>query len=266
MKFLSSEEAVSDVVGQVIILMITVIGVGMITLYGVPEIYELQDMANLKNIEQTFTILDSRASMAILGGSPLQITNVNLGGGTITVEPDGSSASYITVNSSTFNFTIPMGKIKYQLGDRIIAYEGGGLWSTYPSGSVMLSPPKFHYNGITLTLPVISINGSASVGGKGTAVVSIKKNATVVRYPNTSCDSCVNRTNPVNSSNAGKVYVNITSDFYDAWFNYARTLQYAKQPPIRNSTTKTTSVELTVPPGNLTYLHITENRADVGIS
>ncbi len=254
--------AEAEVIGQVIILGITVIGVGMITLYGVPEIFELQDMANLKNIEQTFTILDSRATRAVLGESLLQITNVNLGGGTITVEPDGSSASYITINSSNFSITIPMGKIKYQLGDRIIAYEGGGLWSKYPSGSVMLSPPEFHYNGITLTLPVININGNTSVGGKGTAVVSIKKNATVVQYPNTTCTGCSNRTNPINYSVVGNVYVNITSDFYDAWYNYARTLSKNVK---RYPATKTTSMELTAV-GNLSYLHITENRADVGIS
>ncbi len=246
MKFLSPEEAVSDVVSQVIILGITVIGVGMITLYGVPEIFELQDMANLKNIEQTFTILDSRASMAILGGSPLQITNVNLGGGAIMVEPNSSaSRSFITINSSNFSITIPMGKIKYQLGDRIIAYEGGGLWSKYPSGSVMLSPPEFYYDGITLTLPVINISGNASVGGKGTAIVSIKKTATIVQYPN---KSIANRTNPINYNIAGKVYVNITSDyFYDAWYNYARTLPYAKV----NRSSTTTSVEFTVAPVTL---------------
>ncbi len=248
MKSLSPEEAVSDVVSHVIILGITVIGVGMITLYGVPEILELQDMANLKNIEQTFTMLDSQASRAVLGGSPLQITNVNLGGGALMVEPNSStSKSYITIKGDNFNVTIPMGKIKYQLGDRIIAYEGGGLWSKYPSGSVMLSPPKFHYNGITLVLPVISINGNASAGGKGTAVVSFKKNATVVQYPN---KSFANRTNPINYNTAGKVYVNITSEFYDAWFNYARTLSYAKNVK-RNSTTRTTSVELTVAPVTL---------------
>ncbi len=246
MKFLSPEEAVSDVVSQVIILGITVIGVGMITLYGVPEIYELQDMANLKNIEQTFTILDSRASMAILGGSPLQITNVNLGGGALMVEPNSSaSRSYITIKGDNFNVTIPMGKIKYQLGDRIIAYEGGGLWSKYPSGSVMLSPPEFYYDGITLTLPVINISGNASVGGKGTAIVSIKKTATIVQYPN---KSFANRTNPINYNTVGKVYVNITSDeFYDAWYKYARTLPYAKV----NRSSTTTSVELTVAPVTL---------------
>ncbi len=248
MKLLKSEKAEAELVGHIIILGITVIGISMIALYGVPAIYSLQDMANVKSVEQAFTVLDSRASRAILGDSPLQITNINLGGGTLTVE-NSTGTSYMVIKSKndTFNVTIPMGKIKYQLGDRIVAYEGGGVWSKYPTGgSVMLSPPEFHYNGVTLTLPVINVGGNTSVGGKGTATVSIKKKATVVQYPNS---SFANRTNPVNSSEAGKVYVNITSDYYDAWADYAESLGYTIVST--NSTTRTTSIELTVVPSTL---------------
>ncbi|MDP2844914.1 MAG: hypothetical protein Q8N79_02420 [Candidatus Methanoperedens sp.] len=113
MKLLKSEKAEAEVIGHVIILGITILGVSMIALYGIPAIYSLQDMANVKSVEQAFTVLDSRASRAILGESPLQITNINLGGGTLTVEPNGASPSYMVIKSKndTFNFTIPMGKI-----------------------------------------------------------------------------------------------------------------------------------------------------------
>ncbi|MDO9098106.1 MAG: hypothetical protein Q7U60_08295, partial [Candidatus Methanoperedens sp.] len=132
MKLLKSEKAEAEVIGHVIILGITILGVSMIALYGIPAIYSLQDMANVKSVEQAFTVLDSRASRAILGESPLQITNINLGGGTLTVETNSTGTkSYMVIKSKndTFNVTIPMGKIKYQLGDRIVAYEGGGVWS-----------------------------------------------------------------------------------------------------------------------------------------
>ena len=240
MKLLSSQKAEGELIGHVIILGITIIGISMITLYGVPSIYSLEDMANLKNVEQAFTVMDSSASRAILGESPQQIANINLGGGSLTVEPNSpGSPSYIAVNSSSFNIIIPMGKVKYQLGDRIVAYEGGGLWSKYPSGSVMLSPPEFQFNGVMLMLPVIDISGNASVGGKGTATVSFKKkNATLVLYPNTSLS------NPVSINQSSKVYVNVTSDFYDAWADYARSLAYTNV--VENPATHTTGIELTV--------------------
>ncbi|MFZ3059651.1 MAG: hypothetical protein WA102_07910 [Candidatus Methanoperedens sp.] len=243
MKLLSSETAASEVIGHILILFITILGVGMIALYGVPAIYSLEDMANSKNTEQAFTVLDSRASRVTLGESPLQVTNINLGGGTMTVEPNSSTnPSYMVVNSSSFNVTIPMGRVKYTLGDRIVAYEGGGVWAQYAGGgTVMLSPPEIHYNGWTLTLPVINVSGSASVGGKGTAVVSFKKMATIIQYPNA---SIAGRTNPVNGSDIGKVNVNITSDYYKAWADYARTLSYTNISV--NDTGKTAIIELEV--------------------
>ncbi len=232
MKLLRSETAASEVVGHMLILFITILGVGMITLYGVPAIYSLEDMAHAKNVEQAFTVLDSRASRVTLGESPLQVTDIDLGGGTMTVVPNSTNnPSYIVIKdqNNMFNVTIPMGKVKYELGDRIVAYEGGGVWAQYPGGgTIMLSPPEFHYDGVTLTLPIININGSASVGGGGTAVVSFKKNATLVQYPNTSRPDWINRTNPINYSRTGKVYVIITSDYYLAWAEYARSLGWTK--------------------------------------
>lgn len=244
MKLLYSEKAEAELVGHVIILGITVLGVSMISLYGIPAIFSLQDMANVKNVEQTFTVLDSQASRAVIGESPLQITNINLGGGSLTIEPNSTSQSYILVNSTIFNVTIPMGKIKYQLGDRIVAYEGGGVWSKYPSGTVMLSRPEFHYNGVTLTLPVFNISGNASVGGGGTVSVSVKKPAIQVLFPS---PNWVNRTNPVNFTQVGKVYVTVKSDFYDAWADHIGTLSSAKVVS-EDATNRTARIELTVYP------------------
>ncbi len=251
MKLLSCEKAEAELVGHVIILGITILGVSMIALYGVPAIYSLEDMANVRNVEQSFAVLDSRASRAILGDSPLQITSINLGGGSLTVEPNSSgSPSYIFINSTIFNVTIPMGKVKYQLGDRIVAYEGGGVWSKYPSGSVMLSRPEFNYNGVTLTFPVFDINGTTSVGGKGTAAVSFKKPASQVLFPNTNTSNSggVNRTNPVNFTIVEKVYVNITSDFYDAWADHVETAVKSAKVVSVDTKNRTTSIALTVYP------------------
>lgn len=247
MKSFLSERADSEVIGHVIILSITILGISMLTIFGVPAIYSLQDMANAKNAEQAFTVLDSRASRVTLGDSPLQITNINLGGGTLTVEPNSTgNPSYIVINSSSFNIILPMGKIKYALGDRIVAYEGGGVWAQYPGGgSIMLSPPEIHYNGVTLTLPVINISGNASVGGKGTATVSLKKIPPIIQFPH---PDMVNRTNPVNVT-AGKVYVNITSNYYLAWADYAESLGYTEVTT--NSTRHNANIELTIVPSTL---------------
>lgn len=251
MKFLSSEKAVSEVIGYAIILGMSITGVAMIVLVGVPSIYKLQDMSTVRNVEQTFTMSGSQASGTLLGDAPQRVVNINPGGGVVTVEPNRTGMeSYIVVKSAngTFNVTVPMGKVKYNYGDRIIGYEGGGIWSKYPSGgSVMISPPEFHFDGRTLTFAVLTVNGNTTFGGKGTAAVTFKKNSTMVLFPNTTIDK--NRTNPLNFSDSGKVYVNVTSEFYDAWADYARSLSYTS---IRTDpTNRTASIELKVVPSTM---------------
>ncbi|CAG0978734.1 hypothetical protein METP2_01834 [Methanosarcinales archaeon] len=265
MKLFISQRAEAEVLGHIIILSITILGIGMITIFGVPAIYNLEDMANSKNVEQAFTVLDSRASRVILGDSPLQITNIDTGGGTMSIEPNSSeNPSYVVINSSSFNVTIPMGRIKYTLDDRIVSYEGGGVWAQYPGGgTVMLSPPEFHYNGWTLTLPVINISGSASVGGKGTMVISLEKMATTIQYPNATIPG---RTNPVEGGAVGKVNVNIISDYYNSWADYARTLSYTNVSV--NDTGRTAIVELKVisPMGTFVSIPDTITLRDINMS
>ena len=249
----SSEKAASEVMGHIIMLGLTVTGISLIMLVGVPSIYSLQDMANVRNAEQAFTVMDSRLSAVVLGNAPIQFLDINLGGGTFAVEPNGTGTeSYIHVNIITDSgselITIPMGKIRYHLGDRIVAYEGGGVWSKYPSGgSIMLSPPEFHYNGVTLTLPVINVSGGGSIGGSGSATLKfVKESGTIIVYPDASNS---NRTNPVNSSGEGRVYVNITSEFYDAWADYAESLGYTTIS--KDETNSTVNIRLTVVPTTL---------------
>lgn len=252
MRLVYSDKAVSEVVGTMIILAITIIGISMITLVGVPYIFKIQDMANVKNVEQTFTIIDSQASKAFFGDNPVQIIDLNLNAGTLEVQSNETGKeSYIEINRKNITgdkIYLPMGKLKYRLDERIVAYEGGGIWSKYPSGgSVMLSPPEFHYDGRTLTLPIIFMGGNASIGGKGAASISFTKKATTQVYPNTSINN--SRVNPLDFNTSGIVFVNITSEYYDAWAEYARNLIYTKVTT--NSTNHMASIELTVTPFNL---------------
>jgi len=243
--FIRSDKAVSEVLGSALILGITVLAVSIILLYGLPNIQKLQNMATVKNVEQSFTVLDSHASRASIGGSPIQTVDMNLDGGSLAVMPNGTGKeSYMVISSdnNTFKIVQQMGKLRYRLDDRVVSYEGGGVWSQYPSGSTMLSPPEFHYNGQTLTLPIANISGDDSQGGKGVATISFKKNKMNILYPVGG-----DKTNPLNYNQSGKILIDITSDYYDAWADYARSLLYARVIDT-NKTTRTVHVELSVVP------------------
>ncbi|TQD28252.1 hypothetical protein [Methanolobus vulcani] len=247
-----SNMAVSSVIGISIILTITLLSIGLMILYTAPIISETQDMAKTQKIEQAFTVLDSRTSKASLGESPLQTTSVSLMGENIEVY--GNNDSYnesrmeiVFLNSSSPWYTnfysehevwgawenyennysdfaglnASMGSVRYYLDDRVIAYEGGGVWSRYPDGgTIMTSPPEFHYNGETLTLPIVKVIGNDSVTGSSNVDIAIKSsNTPVILYPNTSTNA-----NFINPIVANKILIYINSDFYDGWAKYAETL------------------------------------------
>jgi hypothetical protein len=256
MNLFKSERAASEVIDHALLLAITILGISMIMLYSIPALTGLQDLANMRNMEQAQTVLDSRASKGTLGDSPQQVTTVNLGAGTLSVIPNGTGAnnkSYMVIGSNTFQFYIPMGKVQYQLQDRIVGYEDGGIWSRSGSNSVMLSPPELHYDGVTLTLPIFNISGNDSVGGKGTATILWKKKSTTILFPNTLCSNCSNNSNPVNFSKNEKVYLNVTSDFYKAWADFFSSSILYSQVSDVNDSTRTASIVLLVVPSNLGF-------------
>lgn len=223
----NSCKAVSSVVGLLLMYSLTIIAVGVILVYNVPVLNDMQDNAKAQKVEQAFAVLDSRISKVALGESPHQTTSVSLMGGGISVNGPGEDEKgimTIQIINYTYNmteeFNCSLGTVEYVIDDRTIAYEGGGVWSDYGSkgGTVMISPPEFHYNGETLTLPIMTVNGNSSVTGTGnTAITVTSDNKPYVLYPNTSLS--VNRKNP--TAHLDQVIVYIKSDYYKAWANYA---------------------------------------------
>ncbi|WP_129598850.1 DUF7289 family protein [Methanohalophilus profundi] len=252
-------KAVSSVIGILLMFALTVVSISAMMVYSVPAIDELKDNSKSQKVEQAFTILDSRMSKVALGESPLQTTSFSLMGGEVSVndESNSDSSSMKIVIQSTKNstpideFNCPLGTFEYTLDERKIAYEGGGVWSKYRDngGSVMVSPPEFHYNGKTLTIPIMTINGSSSTSGKGEVNIAVTSdNKPFVLYPNTSIST--SRTNPVTSD---KIYIYIESEYYDAWANYAESMVYTNVE--KDDLNKTAIIELdVVPPMGTTIL------------
>ncbi|MEL4305505.1 DUF7289 family protein [Methanococcoides sp. LMO-2] len=231
-KSIESCKAVSSVVGLLLMYSLAIIAIGIILVYNVPVLNDMQDSAKAQKVEQAFTVMDSRMSKVALGESPRQTTSVSLMGGSISVNGPGENEKGLMtiqiINHSTNmneEFNCSLGTIEYIKDDRTVAYEGGGVWSDYGSkgGTVMVSPPEFHYNGVTLTLPIMTINGNSSITGEGnTAILVTSNNQPHVLYPNTSLSA--NRINPTDHFDELILY--IKSDYYKAWANYANSMTY----------------------------------------
>jgi len=115
-----SQDAVSEVVGYTLLLGIIVIAVGIISMTAFPVILDAKEKACLKNMEQGFTVLDSKASLASIGKQPTQIVQMYTQAGSITVNDSSLSRIKVTFTNGPTTYVVydeSMGTIQYQLGE-----------------------------------------------------------------------------------------------------------------------------------------------------
>ena len=231
MRFIRSEEAVSETIGFILILGIIMTSIGIITAYGYPILEKTQENTQFQSTEQGFLVLQSNMKMVALDQSPIKTIKMGLGDGSITAN---SSQGRIRVNvdsAGAYEFDVLPGVIEYEKNGRKIAYENGGVWEFYPAGgTVRLSDPKIYVREVggdtIVSISIINISGPlSSVGGASGSIVAEYNNAG----------------NPsINSTNT--VQIEVTSDYADAWERYFNEIV---------NTTGSNSVVNTGPPANI---------------
>lgn len=209
----------SEVIGLVLLMAITVISAGIVVGVGAPGIDSVQSAAMAGTAERSMAQLDSDASLVAFGSSDSRrVTLAGSPGATRTVDGD---AGWLTVTLSdpetgaveAVLLDTTLGAVVYRDGETSVAYQGGGVWRSTPSGGAMVTPPEVHFRDRTLTLPLISVTGS---GYTDDEVVIRSGGPTVVSYPNESLAI----SNPVEDA---VLVITVNSEYYDAWGRFLAT-------------------------------------------
>jgi hypothetical protein len=249
----------STTVGVALMLAVATIGVTAVVALGGSALTDTQDSANIQRTEHAMTLLDSRGAMAALGeADSQQVTLSGSGEGSYEVDPD---AGWIEVVHENYTDPTPtketiynqsLGAVRYTVGDTVIAYQGGGVWRSQDNGSVMVSPPEFHYRDQTLTVPLVRVNGSGSAAGRISATVSPESPGADVRriYPNRTGYTGNGHGAPYDVGGAdydnpvanGTVVVTVHSEHYQGWATYFA--QRTEGNLTVNHTAQTAAIEL----------------------
>jgi len=205
---------VSATLGIVLLFAVVIAGMVAVVTMGATALDDTQEQLDTSRAEKALTQFDSKSAMVALGGTSNQGSALvgdgyhvkdDAGWMNVTVE-NTTSGDVATVTNVT------LGAVVYENGNTSLAYQGGGVWRQGNGEARMLSPPEFHYRNRTLTHPIITVDGNASVNGD----VDISPNGTTrTRFPNANVDE--NFTNPLRN---GKVQVTVQSDYYEAWGAY----------------------------------------------
>lgn len=203
----------SETIGVVLLLAITVLGMGVVVAVGTGALETAQQSTAVDRSAQSMSLLDARTALVALGRADSQ--SVSLAGsaeGRYEVKPDtGRITVTRETNTSTTEYAnTTLGSVVYENGDRTIAYQGGGVWKSYDEGSTMVSPPEFNYQDATLTLPIVRVGGgSSAVSGGPTAKVRANSGETDrAVFPNETLS------NPLSN---GTVTVTVHSEYYRGW-------------------------------------------------
>ena len=215
---MDSPRAQTNPVAIALLTGLVVTGALTVVVFGGGVIDEVSNSAATQRAAQEMTQFASETAAVALGGSDRRRVVFSATEGTLTTQPD---ASWICIQNGTAgdrelvlpdsvgtceNKRTPMGAAVYDTGDGRVAYEGGGVWTTDSNGNTrMVSPPEFHYQGQTLTLPVVQLHGDVRAAGPQVGLVAT-----------------AGETNQVDISNplpekSGTIYVTIGSEFYQAW-------------------------------------------------
>jgi hypothetical protein len=201
----------SPLVGVVLIIgFVALVGVSVV-LVGSLALDDLRGQVSIENAENSMREVDARLSEVSFGGN--EVRTLDVGSDSVRVRND--SKMIVTVNeTAACSVTIPMGSLEQDAGDRVVAYEGGGVWKTAENGSVMVSPPSFQYKNGTVNFPVVGVNGS------------VGENANQLRATQNRTESLQRSRNITKTlskdvcSPPENVSITVHSDYYDAWGRY----------------------------------------------
>ncbi len=223
----------SETVGVALLLGITILGSVSVVGFGAASLDSARTSSVMEGTGHAMTQLDSQVAVVALGESDVQRFSLGRSGkGSYSIRPDEGWINVTHYNrtgseqtETLFNKT--MGSVVYKRNDRVVAYQGGGVWLERDGNSVMVSPPEFHYRSATLTLPLIRISGSDNAAGQVTGRIVVEERSRRI-FPNESSAYTVGSGSYQNPVKDGKVTVTIHSDYYQAWAEYFRTRSTGK--------------------------------------
>lgn len=215
--FTDNDSGVSPVIGMILILVIVTVSIGIIYSAGIPMLDSAKLSTHLQNMQNSFSVLHNDIEEVvrgpITGAGTARTTSIPVDGGTLAVVPNNTrvSVSYTDVDGTTSQSWLP-GTISYEYKNRIIVYENGAVFSTYPSGALMEIEPliyvgKLDANNVGVMIHIINISGAnMSSSGKGTT--RIRTYAVDDEFSS------------IFTGDVSSVSINITSQNYQAWDRY----------------------------------------------
>ena len=206
--------AQSETLGFVLLFSLVLVAAGTIVSFGVIAVDNSEERLSADRAEKVMTQMDSEISMVALGRTDSQRMRFDrISGEKFKIDENAGRINIERINDSgTDNIldNVTLGEVRFERGDTVVAYQGGGVWRSDGSGGSMVSPPEFNYRDRTLTLPLVTVSGSTSLS-RGATIE--KAGPSERHFPN----ATAGQTNPLEDD---VVQVTIETEYHRGWKNY----------------------------------------------
>ena len=173
------ENAVSDIIGFILIFAISIIAISLIMLFAQPVLDKSKDDISFSNMEQAFILLHSDINDIASGKSTIKTRDLNLIDAQLAFN---SNSTIITIETELHDpITFNAGSIEYNINELIVSLENGALISNYYNGSFITREPFIFttndLDGQITIINLIKLDGSDfSTGGEGIVRIIEQKN------------------------------------------------------------------------------------------
>lgn len=216
------EEAVSEIVGYIIMVTIVFIAIGLVFANFIPAADDAEVAEHTKNTQRVFTVLQANIYEIVENEVPSRGAEMRMKGGRLSTELE-TSRTNVTIDTPVISGDIERftgtRHVTYETGSGTISYENGAVFRRSGDGrSVMISEPRWRIEEDgPIILPIVMAGGSDTVGGEEVALIEATKNQRVKQF----------RLDPENATAAQEVELEITSPNADGWNRYFENLEEA---------------------------------------
>jgi len=184
-----NDKAVSEVLGGVLVLTIILITIGIIFSTAFPTIDDLRGDIRLRGIQSRMLDFRELVERSLVGVEPYIMLKFPIAGGSLYI--DNSTKVNVKVWNSTSSswdevVNESIGRFEYFEVGWYTVYENGALIENRGYSKMLTSPKIYTTRGRHLSFPIISLQGTLSVGGGGMPIIKIRlANVTVYDFNNT---------------------------------------------------------------------------------
>lgn len=213
----SANRGVSDVIGYVMTFSVLIASVGLVTSVGFEQLEEMRTNEQLSNAERAFRLMERNLDQIQQSQAPVRASEIDLHAGSITTNTTGADA-VVTIQRSSeptnpVTRTIDLNDIRYEVNDRVVAYESGSVfYSDENSNDVLEDGPEMICTDDTAVLSFVTLQseteGQYLTGG--TVGITARLNDTDLVYP-------MNRTGSDSVGDSESVRVEFQSRYDEAW-------------------------------------------------